>query len=163
MRVAAAHSVAGPARRAVRSSALAMELLVLLGVLCVVVVNAMALRLRVSAPLLLVVIGVVVSVQRSVTVPVVEVDAEIVLAGVLPLLLFAAARSMPATNFRRNLSSITGLSITLVVSSALTLGARFSAMLPGSASSAGSRWARSSARRMRSRVTAAANEVRSAP
>jgi len=108
-----------------------LVVLVVLGVLCVVAVNAIAPRLRVSAPLLLVVLGVLVSVQPFVATPVVEVDAEIVLAGVLPLLLFAAARSMPATSFRRNLSSITGLSITLVVISALTLGAMFSAMLPG--------------------------------
>ncbi len=108
-----------------------MELFILLGVLCVVAVNAIAPRIKISAPLLLVVIGVVVSVQPLVSPPVVEVDAELVLAGVLPLLLFAAARSMPATNFRRNLSSITGLSITLVVISTLALGAMFSAMLPG--------------------------------
>jgi CPA1 family monovalent cation:H+ antiporter len=108
-----------------------MELFCLVGVLCIVAVNAIAPRLRVSAPLLLVVLGVIVSVQPFVASPVIEVDSDIILSGVLPLLLFAAAVSMPATNFRRNLNSITGLSVSLVVLSALVLGAFFSAMLPG--------------------------------
>lgn len=107
-----------------------MELYLVAGVLCIVAVNAIAPRLRVSAPLLLVVLGVIVSVQPFVASPVVEVDSELILSGVLPLLLFAAAVSMPAVNFRRNLSSITGLSVSLVVLSSLALGAFFSVMLP---------------------------------
>jgi len=103
---------------------------VLVGVLCIVAVNAIAPRLRVSAPLLLVVLGLLVSVQPFVAAPVVEVDSELILAGVLPLLLFAAAVSMPAQNFRRNLSTITGLSVSLVVLTSLALGVFFSAMLP---------------------------------
>lgn len=108
-----------------------MELLAVAGVLCVVAVNALAHRVQVSAPLLLVVTGVVVSVQPFVAAPVVAVSGELVLAGVLPLLLFAAAVSMPATTFRRNFSSISGLSVSLVVLTAVGLGAFFSALLPG--------------------------------
>lgn len=107
-----------------------MELLALLAVLCVVAVNAIAPRLRLSAPLLLVVVGVIVSVQPFVAAPMIEIEPELVLAGVLPLLLFAAAVSMPATTFRRDLRTITGLSVSLVVISAVTLGFVFAAVLP---------------------------------
>ncbi len=108
-----------------------MELLCLVGVLCVVAINALAPRLRISAPLLLVLLGVIVSVQPLFASPVIEVESDVILSGVLPLLLFAAAVQMPATNFRRNFNVITGLSVSLVVLSALVLGAFFAAMLPG--------------------------------
>lgn len=108
-----------------------MELYAVAGVLCIVAVNAIAPKLRLSAPLLLVAIGVIISIQPFVDAPVVEIDSDLILEGVLPLLLFAAAVSMPAVNFRRNFSSITGLSISLVVLTSLALGWFFSAMLPG--------------------------------
>src|SRR5262249_9567335 len=108
-----------------------MALGVVLAVLCVVGANAIAPRLRVAAPLLLVVIGVVVSVQPLVRVGAVEIAPEVVLGGVLPLLLFAAAVSMPAVSFRRNFGAIAGLSVTLVVLTSLALGALFAAVLPG--------------------------------
>ena len=103
---------------------------VLLGVLCIVAANAIAPRFRVAAPLVLVVVGVAVSVQPVVHVSGIVIEPELVLGGVLPLLLFAAAVSMPATSFRRNFGLIAGLSVTLVVITSLALGALFAAVLP---------------------------------
>ena len=108
-----------------------MAIGLLLGVLCVVATNAMAPRFRVAAPLVLVVLGVAVSLQPFVHVPRIVIEPELVLGGVLPLLLFAAAVSMPATSFRRNFGLIAGLSVTLVVITSLALGALFAAVLPG--------------------------------
>lgn len=108
-----------------------MAIGLLLGVLCIVAINAIAPRIRVAAPLALVVVGVAVSVQPFVHVPRIVVEPELVLGGVLPLLLFAAAVSMPSTSFRRNFSAIAGLSVTLVVLTSLALGALFNAVLPG--------------------------------
>lgn len=114
-----------------------MSLEVLLCVLCIVAANAVAPRLRVAGPLLLVVIGVAVSLQPWVHIGRVEVEPEVILGGVLPLLLFAAAVSMPAVSFRRNFGTIAGLSVTLVVITSLVLGALFAAVLPGLGFAAG--------------------------
>ncbi|MCW5801389.1 MAG: cation:proton antiporter [Deltaproteobacteria bacterium] len=108
-----------------------MGLGIVLGVVCIVAANAAAPRIRVAAPLLLVVVGVLVSVQPVVDVGRIEIEPEVVLGGVLPLLLFAAAVSMPAVSFRRNFGVIAGLSVTLVVITSLALGALFAAVLPG--------------------------------
>jgi len=107
-----------------------LALFALLGILGIVAVNAFASRLRFSAPLLLVTVGLLVSLQPLISIPAIEVEPEVILAGVLPLLLYAAAVSMPAANFRRDLRAISGLSVLLVVFSSLVLGALFSHMLP---------------------------------
>nr|HEX4312496.1 sodium:proton antiporter [Kofleriaceae bacterium] len=108
-----------------------MALGVLLGVLCIVGANAIAPRVRVAAPLILVAVGVAISLQPWVHAGGAEVDPELILTGVLPLLLFAAAVSMPAVSFRRNFGAIAGLSVTLVVLTSFALGALFDAVLPG--------------------------------
>jgi len=85
-------------------------------------------RLGVASPLLLVGIGVAAS-----FLPVfaeVEIDPELILAGVLPPLLYSSAVSMPAMNFRREFGAISGLSVLLVVASALLLGVFFMVVLP---------------------------------
>jgi NhaP-type Na+/H+ or K+/H+ antiporter len=85
-------------------------------------------RLGVAAPLLLVAVGVAAS-----FLPVfasVEIDPELILAGVLPPLLYSSAVSMPAMNFRREFGAISGLSIVLVVATALLLGLFFQLVLP---------------------------------
>jgi CPA1 family monovalent cation:H+ antiporter len=61
----------------------------------------------------------------------VTIEPEWILAGVLPPLLYSAAVSMPAMNFRREFSAISGLSIVLVVGSALLLGLFFMLVIPG--------------------------------
>ena len=52
----------------------------------------------------------------------VRIEPEWILEGVLPPLLYSSAVSMPAMNFRREFGAISGLSVVLVVGSALLLG-----------------------------------------
>ncbi|MFD6165684.1 cation:proton antiporter [Oerskovia sp. NPDC060287] len=99
------------------------------GVLAVVGVTALAPRLGVAAPLILVLLGVAVSFLPAVSA--VEVDPEWILAGVLPPLLYSASVSMPAMDFRRDLKAISGLSVVLVVISAVVLGFLFHLFIPG--------------------------------
>lgn len=108
-----------------------MEILVV-GVAALIVIavaTALGPRLRVASPLILVVLGIAVSFLP--VLPDFEVDPEWILAGVLPPLLYSAAVSMPAMNFRRELNAIGGLSIVLVVVSAVVLGFFFSLVIPG--------------------------------
>ena len=107
------------------------ELLVVL-VSAFVVIAATTLigpRLGIASPLVLVAIGVGAS-----FLPVfagVHIDPEWILAGVLPPLLYSSAVSIPAMDFRREFGAISGLSVLLVVGSALLLGLFFSLVIPG--------------------------------
>ncbi|MGV3624095.1 MAG: cation:proton antiporter [Archangium sp.] len=108
---------------------MALGLFVILSVLLIVVVYTVAPKLSVSAPLTLVALGVAISLAR--VTPHFELEPDWILAGVLPLLLYSASISMPAMDFRRDFRAISGLSVTLVVWSALALGWFFSTMIPG--------------------------------
>ncbi|MDF1606474.1 sodium:proton antiporter [Nocardioides sp. YIM 152315] len=98
-------------------------------VLCIAAVTAVAPRVGVAAPLLLVVIGV--GVGALPFVPTVEVEPEWILMGVLPPLLYSAAVSMPAMDFRRDLGAISGLSVLLVVVSSVVIGIFLDIVVPG--------------------------------
>lgn len=106
-----------------------LELLAVLAVVVIVTVTAVASRVGVAAPLLLVVVGVVLSFVPGV--PRVVIDPELILAGVLPPLLYAAAVNMPVLDFRRELKSISGLSILLVLGSATLMGWLLPLVVPG--------------------------------
>ncbi|PFG44724.1 sodium/proton antiporter (CPA1 family) [Isoptericola jiangsuensis] len=95
----------------------------------IIAVSALAPRAGVGAPLVLVLIGLGVSFLPAV--PAWEVEPEIILAGVLPALLYAAAASFPSMDFRRDFGAISGLSVLLVVVSAVGLGFVFAWMIPG--------------------------------
>ncbi|MEV8319801.1 cation:proton antiporter [Streptomyces sp. NPDC059900] len=97
-----------------------VTLIAVVGVASIVAVAAFSQRLGLAAPLSLVVVGIALSFVPGV--PVVETDPEWVLAGVLPPLLYSAAVNMPATDFRRDLRSIGGLAVLLVVASTLGAG-----------------------------------------
>ncbi|MFT3859930.1 cation:proton antiporter [Micropruina sp.] len=101
--------------------------LITLGLLCIAGISGLSNLTRVAAPLLLVVLGALVGFLPGV--PEFEIEPEWVLIGVLPPLLFSSAVSMPSMNFRRELRSIAGLSITLVLVSSLALGWFFSVTL----------------------------------
>jgi len=105
------------------------ELLVVVGALLVIAAAAvLGPRLRVAAPLMLVLIGVGAS-----FLPVfdsVVIDPELILAGVLPPLLYSSAVSMPTMNFRREFGAISGLSVLLVLASSLLLGLFFVVAIP---------------------------------
>lgn len=103
-------------------------LVAIAGIVLIVAAAAFSSRLGVAAPLLLVVVGIGYSFLPGV--PVIEVEPEVILMGVLPLLLYAAAIQLPVVDFRRNFGSISALSVLLVVGSALLTGFVLFAILP---------------------------------
>ncbi|MET1037155.1 MAG: sodium:proton antiporter [Aeromicrobium sp.] len=106
--------------------------LTILGVLALTVIVAasvLAPKVGVAAPLVLVAAGVLLGLVPGV--PRIDPDPELILAGVLPPLLYAASVSMPAMDFRRDLKSIGWLSIVVVISSALAIGWVVNAVVPG--------------------------------
>ncbi|RLZ02797.1 peptidase [Kocuria tytonicola] len=106
-----------------------LTLLAVLAVVVVVAVTAISDRIGVAAPILLVVVGVGLSLIPGV--PTVTMNPDIILDVVLPLLLYAAAVNMPATDFRRNLGAIGALSVVLVIASAFAVGLLLWWLLPG--------------------------------
>lgn len=95
-------------------------LVAVLGIVVMVVAAAFSRRLGLAAPLLLVLLGVGYSFVPGV--PPIEIEPEIILMGVLPPLLYAAAINVPVVEFRRNFASISALSVLLVIVSALLTG-----------------------------------------
>lgn len=109
-----------------------MEVALVVGVLAVLVIagaTSFAQRFGVASPLLLVGAGILVSLLPFV--PAVDIEPELILAGILPPLLYSASVSMPAMNFRREFGAIGGLSVILVVLSSVVLGLFFSLAIPG--------------------------------
>lgn len=108
-----------------------MDILIIpvLGLLAIAGATALGSRLGVAAPLLLVVFGIAVSLLPFV--PEVPIEPEWILAGVLPPLLYSASVSMPSMDFRREFGAISGLSVLLVVVSAVVLGFFFAWVIPG--------------------------------
>ncbi|MEI7056303.1 sodium:proton antiporter [Nocardioides sp. CCNWLW239] len=78
-------------------------------------------RTGVAAPLLLVGLGIGASYLPGA--PQIELDPELILAGVLPPLLYSSAVNLPVIDFRRNLRLISWLSVVMVIVSALVIGA----------------------------------------
>jgi NhaP-type Na+/H+ or K+/H+ antiporter len=107
-----------------------MELLIIivLGLLVIAAASLLGPKFGVAAPLVLVLVGIGVSFLPFV--PEFSLDPEWILAGILPPLLYSASVSMPAMNFRREFGAISGLSITLVIISALVLGVFFAWAIP---------------------------------
>lgn len=99
-----------------------------IAVAVIVGVAAFARKLGVAAPIILVIVGVTLSGLPGV--PEIEVPPEIILDGLLPPILYAAAISVPLTDFRRNLAPIAGLSVFLVVVTAFASGFVLYTMLP---------------------------------
>ncbi|WP_424465679.1 cation:proton antiporter [Pseudoclavibacter helvolus] len=97
-------------------------------VLIIVAVAAIAPRLGVAAPILLVLVGIGVGYLPGA--PEFEFPPELILTIVLPPILYSAAVNVPLTDFRRNLRSITGLSVLLVIISAFGSGLLLFALLP---------------------------------
>lgn len=105
-----------------------LTLVVILGIISIVVVAAFSERLSLAAPLSLVVVGIGLSFIPGVPHP--EVEPELILAGVLPPLLYSAAVHMPVVDFRRDFRTISGLAVLLVVVSTLGAGWLFHWLLP---------------------------------
>ncbi|GAA0996871.1 cation:proton antiporter [Subtercola frigoramans] len=99
-----------------------------IGVAVIVAVAAFSKRLGIAAPIILVVVGVGLSYLPGV--PEIEIPHEYILNGLLPPILYAAAISVPIVDFRRNLGTITSLSVVLVVITAFGTGFLLYTMLP---------------------------------
>src|SRR3978361_238231 len=99
-----------------------------IGVSVIVGVAAFSKRLGVAAPIILVVVGVGLSYLPGV--PSIEIPHEWILDGLLPPILYAAAISVPVVDFRRNLGTITSLSVVLVLITAFGTGFLLYALLP---------------------------------
>ena len=97
-------------------------------VLGVLLVNAVATRFSVPPPILLVVVGFVVSFIPGV--PGYQVSPELVLAVLLPPLLFAAAFESSAVAIRRLLRPIFQLAVVLVLLTAFTVAIVLTALIP---------------------------------
>ncbi|PPF71334.1 sodium:proton antiporter [Clavibacter michiganensis] len=98
------------------------------GIAILVAVTLLARRIRVATPLVLVLVGVGISYLPGV--PPVEVPPELILAGVLPPLLYGAAVTVPLVDLRRNLRTIVSLSVVLVLVSAFGIGLLLYALFP---------------------------------
>jgi CPA1 family monovalent cation:H+ antiporter len=108
-----------------------MTELLVVGVVAAVVIAAAAVfgpRLGIAAPLVLVVVGIVASLVPWV--PHFPIEPNWILEGILPPLLYSSAVSMPAMNFRREFGAISGMSVLLVVGTALVLGVFFMLVIP---------------------------------
>lgn len=108
-----------------------MEIAVLLVVLAVavLVVTWVADRIDVPAPFVLVVVGVAASFVPGV--PQIELEAEVVLLGLLPPLLYAAAIRTSLVDFNANRRPILLLSVGLVVFTTAGVAVLAHALLPG--------------------------------
>jgi monovalent cation/hydrogen antiporter len=97
------------------------------GIVSIVAAGAFANKLGVAAPLLLIVLGVGFSFipGAPTTVP-----PEIILAGLLPPILYSSAVNVPVIDFKRNFSSIFGLSVLLVLVSAFVTGGLLNILFP---------------------------------
>lgn len=93
---------------------------IVIGLVTVVAVAAFSRKLGVAAPLILVVVGIGISYIPGVG-PI-EIPPEVILSGVLPLLLYAAAINVPLVDFRRNLDTISALSVVLVIATSFGTG-----------------------------------------
>ncbi len=95
----------------------------------VLVVTALAERLDVPAPLLLIAVGVAASYLPGM--PEIRLEPDVVLLGLLPPLLYAAAIQTSLVDFNANRRAILLLSVGLVVFTAVGIGVLVHAILPG--------------------------------
>lgn len=105
-----------------------MLIAVIAGVLIIVLANTLSKWIGVAGPLILVAIGLGISLIPAVAA--ISISPQIILVGVLPPLLYSAAVSAPAIEFRRDLAAIGGLSVLLVIISSLVVGLVIFLMLP---------------------------------
>lgn len=98
------------------------------GIIVLVGVSILGSRIGVAAPLLLVVVGIVAGYLPFV--PLIHIEPEYILLGVLPPLLYSAAVNVPLIDFRRNIRPVVGLSVVLVIISAVVTGAVLHLFVP---------------------------------
>ncbi len=94
----------------------------------VLAVTSLARRFGLSAPLLLVLIGVLASYLP--VIPTVHLTADVILIGLLPPLLYAAAVNQSLIDFRHNIASIGWLSVGLVLFTMVGIGVIVHTLMP---------------------------------
>ncbi|MEO9248171.1 sodium:proton antiporter [Citricoccus nitrophenolicus] len=95
-------------------------LLAVAGVLIIVLISLFAPKLGVAAPILLVIVGIGCSLIPGA--PRILLEPEWILMIALPPILYSAAVNVPITDFRRDLETISALSVLLVIASAFATG-----------------------------------------
>ncbi|MFB2582209.1 cation:proton antiporter [Herbiconiux sp. P15] len=105
-----------------------LEIVAVICLIIIVGVSAFSPKLRLATPIVLVVIGIGISIIPGV--PPVHVPSELILAGVLPPLLYSSAINLPLVDFRKNVGAISVLSVLLVIVSALVTGWLLYTILP---------------------------------
>lgn len=105
-----------------------LEIYAVVALAVIVAVAAFSRRLGVAAPIVLVIVGIGLSFLPGL--PPIQVPSDLVLDGVLPPILYAAAISIPVVDFRRNIGTITSLSFALVVVTAFGTGILLYSLLP---------------------------------
>lgn len=98
-----------------------LELVAVVAVLVIVAASYFASKFGLATPIVLVVLGLGLSLLPGM--PHIDPDPELILAVVLPPLLYSAAVNMPVVDFRRDLRTIGALSVALVLVSAFGTGA----------------------------------------
>ncbi|MEU4291731.1 sodium:proton antiporter [Kribbella sp. NPDC026596] len=98
------------------------------GLAIMIAASVFARRTGVAAPLLLVGLGIGASYLPGT--PAIHLEPEIILAGVLPALLYSSAVQLPVLDVRRNFALISWLSVVMVIASALAIGAVVHALFP---------------------------------
>jgi CPA1 family monovalent cation:H+ antiporter len=104
-------------------------IVVIVAIVVIALATAVAPKVGIAGPLILVLVGSAVSLLPFVEIP--EINPDFILVGVLPPLLYSAAVSLPAIEFRRDFGPIAGLSFLLVIISSIVLGFFFIAVIPG--------------------------------
>jgi CPA1 family monovalent cation:H+ antiporter len=104
-------------------------LLGVLGIVVLVAVSAFSKQLGIATPIVLVIVGVGISYLPMVPNHI-EVPPWVILMAVLPPLLYSAAIQVPLLDFRRNLGTISALSVVLVIVTALIIGFVLYMILP---------------------------------
>ncbi|MFM9918695.1 cation:proton antiporter [Lacisediminihabitans sp. H27-G8] len=100
-----------------------------IGIVTIVAVAAFSKKLGVAAPLILVVLGIGGSYLPGFPADF-ALPPEVILVGLLPPLLYSAAINVPLVDFRRNLNTISALSVLLVVASAFITGSLLYLIFP---------------------------------
>ncbi|WP_350276324.1 sodium:proton antiporter [Kribbella sp. HUAS MG21] len=98
------------------------------GLAIMIAASVFARRTGVAAPLLLVALGIGASYLPGT--PTIHIEPEIILAGVLPPLLYTSAVKLPVLDVRRNFGLISWLSVVMVILSALAIGGVVHALFP---------------------------------
>ncbi|MGP5638411.1 cation:proton antiporter [Brachybacterium tyrofermentans] len=104
------------------------EVVAVLAVVIIVAASYFSSRFGLATPIILVVVGLAVSVIPGM--PLIAPEPELILAVVLPPLLYSAAVNMPVMDFRRDLKTIGALSVVLVLVSAFGVGTLLWAIFP---------------------------------